>query len=184
MRAKKLVTLAVPFMLLVGCEVGDKDSTHKTEQTSKAITKTVISEQQYPYYICEQVVEFQFKKDELLLNLGESLKDKEKAKAVSKTSNEIDKILDNMEHIKVPDTYKDIHKSIQEGVTEARKATKLIKDAGKEDKQKIQEATMKGTEFLSGVDGEHWKKAIYELSQENKDAYSKALDKKVKEHSK
>lgn len=84
MRAKKLVTLAVPFMLLVGCEVGDKDSTHKTEQTSKAITKTVISEQQYPYYICEQVVEFQFKKDELLLNLGESLKDKAKAKAVLK----------------------------------------------------------------------------------------------------
>ncbi|MDA2340279.1 hypothetical protein PDN15_13805 [Bacillus cereus] len=184
MRAKKLVTLAVPFMLLVGCEVGDKDSTHKTEQTSKAIT--ILSEQQYPYYICEQVVEFQFKKDELLLNLGESLKDKEKAKAkaVLKTSNEIDKILDNMEHIKVPDTYKDIHKSIQEGVTEARKATKLIKDAGKEDKQKIQEAAMKGTEFLSGVDGEHWKKAVYELSQENKDAYSKALDKKVKEHSK
>ena len=60
----------------------DKDSTHKTEQTSKAIT--ILSEQQYPYYICEQVVEFQFKKDELLLNLGESLKDKEKAKAVLK----------------------------------------------------------------------------------------------------
>ena len=182
MRAKKLVTLAVPFMLLVGCEVGDKDSTLRAEQTSKAIT--ILSEQQYPYYICEQVVEFQFKKDELLLNLGESLKDKEKAKAVLKTSNEIDKILDNMEHIKVPDTYKDIHKSIQEGVTEARKATKLIKAAGKEDKQKIQEAAMKGTEFLSGVDGEHWKKAVYELSQENKDAYSKALDKKVKEYSK
>lgn len=82
MRAKKLVTLAVPFMLLVGCEVGDKDSTHKTEQTSKAIT--ILSEQQYPYYICEQVVEFQFKKDELLLNLGESLKDKEKAKSCFK----------------------------------------------------------------------------------------------------
>ena len=168
MRAKKLVTLAVPFMLLVGCEVGDKDSTHKTEQTSKAITKTVISEQQYPYYICEQVVEFQFKKDELLLNLGESLKDKAKAKAVLKTSNEIDKILDNMEHIKVPDTYKDIHKSIQEGVTEARKATKLIKDAGKEDKQKIQEATMKGTEFLSGVDGEHWKKQFMSYRRKTK----------------
>ena len=166
MRAKKLVTLAVPFMLLVGCEVGDKDSTHKTEQTSKAIT--ILSEQQYPYYICEQVVEFQFKKDELLLNLGESLKDKRKSKSCFKTSNEIDKILDNMEHIKVPDTYKDIHKSIQEGVTEARKATKLIKDAGKEDKQKIQEAAMKGTEFLSGVDGEHWKKQFMSYHRKTK----------------
>ena len=165
MRAKKLVTLAVPFMLLVGCEVGDKDSTHKTEQTSKAIT--ILSEQQYPYYICEQVVEFQFKKDELLLNLGES-KDKRKSKSCFKTSNEIDKILDNMEHIKVPDTYKDIHKSIQEGVTEARKATKLIKDAGKEDKQKIQEAAMKGTEFLSGVDGEHWKKQFMSYHRKTK----------------
>ncbi|MDR4442372.1 hypothetical protein FO512_30875, partial [Bacillus cereus] len=80
--------------------------------TSTAITKTVISEQQYQYYICEQVVELQFKKDELLLNVGESLKDKEKAKAVLKTSNAIHNILDNMEHIKVPDTYKDIQKSI------------------------------------------------------------------------
>lgn len=96
----------------------------------------------------------------------------------------MDKILDNMEHIKVPDKYKDIHKDIQVGVTDARKATKLIKDASKEDKPNMQEAVLKSTPYLSGVDGEHWDKAIYELGQENKDAYGKALDKLMKEHAK
>ncbi|EJQ93775.1 hypothetical protein [Bacillus cereus] len=188
MKLNKIVTLAIPILLLVGCGGGDKDSTPKTEQTSKAIMKTVLktvlSDKQYPYYICEQIVEFQFKKDELLVNIGEASKDKTKAKDVLKTSNEIDKILDNMEHMKVPDKYKDIHKSILDGVTESREATKLMRDAGKEDELKIQEAAIRGSQFLSGADGEHWKKAIYELLQENKDAYSKALDKKVEEHSK
>jgi hypothetical protein len=184
MKARKLVSLAIPILLLVGCGVGDKDSTPKTERTSKAIMKTVISEKQYPYYICEQLVEFQFRKDSLLVNLGEAMKDKEKEKDILKTANEMDKILDNMEHIKVPDKYKDIHKDIQVGVTDARKATKLIKDASKKDKPNMQEAVLKSAPYLSGVDGEHWDKAIYELGQENKDAYGKALDKLVKEHSK
>lgn len=41
---------------------------------------------------------------------------------------------------------------------------------------------MKGIEFLLGVDGEYWKKVVYELLQENKDVYSKVFDKKVKEY--
>lgn len=82
MKSNKIVTLAIPILLLVGCGVGDKDSTPKTEQTSKAIMKTVISEKQYPYYICEQLVEFQFRKDSLLVNLGEAMKDKEKEKDI------------------------------------------------------------------------------------------------------
>lgn len=91
--------------------------------------KTGLSEKQYPNYICEQLVEFQCRKDSLLVNLGEAMKGKEKD--ILKIANEMDKSLDNMEHIKVPDKYKDNHKDIQVGVTDARKATKLIKDASK-----------------------------------------------------
>ncbi|WP_020062496.1 hypothetical protein [Bacillus sp. 123MFChir2] len=182
MKATKLVSLAIPILLLVGCAVGDKESTPKTEQSNKSTRKTVISEKQYPYYICEQLVEFQYRKDLLLVNSGKAMKDKEKEKDILKTANEMDKILDNMEYIKVPDKYKDIHKDIQVGVTDARKATKFIKDASKEGKPYMQEAVLKSTPHLSGVDGEHWNKAIYELGKENKDAYDKALNKLMKEH--
>lgn len=182
MKATKLVSLAIPILLLVGCAVENKESTHKTEQLSKSTTETVISEEQYPYYICEQLAEFQYMKDVFIVNSMQAMGDKEKEKDILKTANEMDKILDNMEYIEVPDKYKDIHKDIQAGVTDARKATKLIKDASKEDKPNMQEAVLKSTPHLSGVDGENWKNALYELSKENKDAYSKALDKLMKEH--
>ena len=180
MKATKLVSLAIPILLLVGCAVENKESTPKTEQLSKSTMKTVISEKQYPYYICEQLVEFQYMKDLLIVNSMQAMEDKEKD--ILKTANEMDKILDNMEYIEVPDKYKDIHKDIQVGVTDARKATKLIKDASKEDKPNMQEAVLKSTPHLSGVDGESWKSALYELSKENEDAYGKALDKLMKEH--
>lgn len=186
MKATKLVSLAIPILLLVGCAVENKESTPKTEQLSKSTMKTVISEKQYPYYICEQLVEFQYMKDLFIVNSMKAMEDKEKEKDILETANKMDKILDNMEYIKVPDKYKDIHKDIhkdiQVGVTDARKATKLIKDASKEDKPNMQEAVLKSTPHLSGVDGENWKSALYELSKENKDAYGKALDKLMKEH--
>lgn len=157
-----------------------KESTPKTEQLSKSTMKTVISEKQYPYYICEQLVEFQYMKDLFIVNSMKAMedKDKDKEKDILETAIKMDKILDNMEYIKVPDKYKDI----QVGVTDARKATKLIKDANKEDKPNMQEAVLKSTPHLSGVDRENWKSALYELSKENKDAYGKALDKLMKEH--
>ncbi|MED0971067.1 hypothetical protein [Bacillus paramycoides] len=184
MKATKLVSLAIPILLLVGCGVGDKDSTPKTEQTSNAIMKTVISEKQYPYYICEQLVEFQFQKDELLVNSGKAIKDKTKYKEVLKTVNDMDEALDRMENIKVPDKYKDIHKLVQEGVTDARKGTKIMKDADKEDGQKIQEALLNSIPHMSGMDGEQWREATFQIGKETEDAYAKALDKKIKEHAK
>ncbi|GGE63451.1 hypothetical protein [Priestia taiwanensis] len=184
MKATKLVSLAIPILLLVGCEIGDKDSSLKTEETSKAMLKTVVSEKQYPYYICEQLVEFQFKSDEIMLKLAEAPKDNKKYKDVFKTAEDMDEALDRIENIEVPDKYKDIHKLVQEGVTDARKGTKMIKDAGKEDGQKIQVAVLESAPHMSGVDGEQWREAIYRLNQETKDAYSKALDKKMEEHTK
>lgn len=49
MKATKLVPLAIPILLLVGCAVGNKESTPRTEQSSKSTMKRVISEKQYPY---------------------------------------------------------------------------------------------------------------------------------------
>ena len=175
MKVTKLVLLAIPTLLLVGCGLGNKESTPKTEHASKSTMETVISEEQYPYYICEQLVEFQHWKDLLIFNA-------DKEEEILKNANKMDEILDNMEYIKVPDKYKDIHKDIQLGVTDARNATKLIKEASKEDNPNMQEALLKSTPYLSGVDGEYWSRATYELTKENKDYYAKALDKVMKDH--
>lgn len=175
MKVTKLVLLAIPTLLLVGCGLGNKESTPKTEQASKSTMETVISEEQYPYYICEQLVEFQYWKDLLIFNA-------DKEEDILKNANKMDEILDNMEYIKVPDKYKDIHKDIQIGVTDARNATKIIKDASKKDNSNMQEAFLKSVPHLSGLDGENWSRAIYELNKENNDAIVKARDKVMKEH--
>ena len=151
-KATKLVLLAIPTLLLVGCALGNKESTPRTEQASKSTMETVISEEQYPYYICEQLVEFQYWKDLLIFNA-------DKEEDILKNANKMDEILDNMEYIKVPDKYKDIHKDIQIGVTDARNATKLIKDARKEDNSNMQEAFLKSVPHLSGLDGENWSRS-------------------------
>lgn len=100
MKATKLVSLAIPILLLVGCAVENKESTPKTEQLSKSTMKTVISEKQYPYSICEQLVEFQYMKDLFIVNSMKAMEDKEKEKDILKTANKMDKILDNMEYVK------------------------------------------------------------------------------------
>lgn len=96
----------------------------------------------------------------ILLKLGAAKKNNKGYKEVFKTADAMDKALDRIENIKVTDKYKDIHELVLEGVTDARQGTKIIQD------------------------GEQWDKAIYELNQETKDAYAKALEKKMEEHAK
>ncbi|MFB4338048.1 hypothetical protein [Bacillus sp. BR_16] len=119
-----------------------------------------------------------------MLKLGEAKKNNKGYKEVFKTADAMDKALDRMENIKVTDKYKDIHELVLEGVTDARQGTKIILDANKEDGKEIELAILKSTPQMSGVDGEQWDKAIYELDQETKDAYAKALEKKMEEHAK
>lgn len=56
---KRLVSVAVPVMLLFGCGVV-KDTKPKVEETSKAMLKTTVSEKEYPSYMYEQLVTFSF----------------------------------------------------------------------------------------------------------------------------
>ncbi|MGE8053214.1 hypothetical protein ACQKOD_04455 [Bacillus mycoides] len=182
MKATKLIALTVPVLLLFGCGVGDKDSTPKTEETSKAMLKTTISEEQYPRHIYEQLLEFQFNKDNILISLGNAQKGDEKYKEVFKTVSSMDEALDRMENIKVPDKYKDIHKLILVGVEDARKGTKFILDAKGKDANEVSLAIMNSVPHMSGVDGDQWKEAIFQLAKENKDDLEKVFKKKVEEH--
>ncbi|WP_242274566.1 hypothetical protein [Bacillus cereus group sp. BfR-BA-01310] len=181
MKASKLVTLAIPVLLLSSCGVAEKSSTPKTEQTNKAMMKTVISEKEYPSYMYEQLLEFQFKKDNILIGLGNAQKGDEKYKEVFKTVSDMDEALDRMENIKVPDKYKDIHKLVLEGVTDARKGTKFILDAKDKDANEVSLAIMNSVPHMSGMDGEQWKEATYQLAKEDKEGMSKVMDKKLQE---
>ncbi|CAG9614944.1 hypothetical protein CN326_22260 [Bacillus sp. AFS018417] len=185
MKAKKLICLAFPLMLVagVGCS---KDNTEekKTETVSKTKMKVVLSEKQYPYYICEQMVEFQFKKDEFVANVLQASKDKDKVKDVLKSVDEIEEILDAIENIEVPSKYKDKQKVMLEGVSEARKGLESIKDSSKKDKTNIQESVTKTVGNLSTADIELWEPIVKEISKENPDAYEKALDNKMEQHKK
>ncbi|OFD89590.1 hypothetical protein BWGOE13_38180 [Bacillus mycoides] len=182
MKATKLIALTVPVLLLFGCGVGDKDSTPKTEETSKAMVKTTISEKQYPSYMYEQLLEFQFQKDNIPISLGYAQKGDEKYKEVFKTASALDASLDRMENIKVPDKYKDIHKLILEGVEDARKGTKSVLDAKGKDVNEVSLAIVNSFPHMLGMDREQWKEAVYQLAKENKDSLEKVFDKKVKEH--
>ncbi|EOO78359.1 MULTISPECIES: hypothetical protein [Bacillus cereus group] len=182
MKATRLIALTVPLLLLFGCGLGDKDSTPKTEETSKAMLKTTISEKQYPSYIYEQLLEFQFNKDDVVISLGNAQKGDEKYKEVFKTASAMDEALDRMENIKVPDKYKDIHKLVLEGVTDARKSTKFILDSKGKDANEVSLAIVNSFPHLLGMDREQWKEATFQLAKEDKDTFSKIFDKKVKEH--
>lgn len=178
---KRIIGIAVPVMLLFGCGVGDKDSTPKVEETSKAMLKTVISEKEYPYYICEQLVEFQYYKDNLII-VG--LKKDKDSKEIFKAVDGMDEHLDRIENIKVPDKYKDIHKLVMEGVTDAREGTKIIKESKDKDLNEVSLAVMQSTPHMSGADGEQWREATFQITKETEDAYAKALEKSVEKHAK
>jgi hypothetical protein len=182
MKTTKLIALTVPVLLLFGCGLGDKNSTPKTEETSKAMLKTTISETQYPSYIYEQLLEFNFNKDDIIIGLGYAQKGDEKYKEVFKTVSILDEALDRMENVKVPDKYKDTHKLILEGVEDARKGTKPILEAKGKDVKEVSVVIANSFPHLLGMDREQWKEAVYQLAKENKDDFSKVYDKKVEGH--
>ncbi|MCG3793677.1 hypothetical protein LT343_09625 [Bacillus toyonensis] len=184
MKATKLIALTVPVLLLFGCGVGDKDSTPKTEETSKAVLKTTISEEQYPSYMYEQLLEFNFNKDDIILSLGYAQRGDEKYKEVFKTADILDEALDRMENVKVPDKYKDNHKLILKGVEDARKGTKPILEAKGKDIKEVSLVIANSFPHLDGMDREQWKEAVYQLAKENEDNLRKVFDKKIEEHGK
>ncbi|GLV62689.1 hypothetical protein Bmyc01_13590 [Bacillus mycoides] len=180
MKVTKLVSLAIPVLLLVGCGVGDKDSTPKTEEVSKK--KVKISEEKYPLYICEQMVEFQNKLDGYSNTVVQVFKGTTDVQDVLKSIYELEQVLDNIENIESPSKYKDQQKSMQEGVDEARKGIELLNDGftsyadgNKEDKVKAQKLATEGGEVLNHADKDFWHPVIKSLVTENPEVYEQAL---------
>ncbi|MEC2463593.1 hypothetical protein P9X10_01580 [Bacillus cereus] len=183
MKAKKLIALTVPVMLLFGCGVA-KDTKPKVEETSKAMVKTVVSEKEYPSYMYEQLLKFSFNKDNIILGLASSQKDDEKYKELFKSADILDEALDRLENVKVPDKYKDNHKLILEGVEDARKGIKPIVEAKGKDVKEVNTVITNNMIHLDGMDRPQWKEAVYQLGKENKEELRKVMDKIVEEYTK
>ncbi|PGF05294.1 hypothetical protein [Bacillus toyonensis] len=180
MKAKKLIALTVPVMLLFGCGVV-KDTKPKVEETSKAMLKTNLSEKEYPSYMYEQLLKFSFSKDNIIFGLGYAQKGDEKYKELFKTAEMLDETLDRMENVKAPDKYKDVHKLILEGVEDARKGIKPIVEAKGKDANEVSVVITNAFPHLDGMDRPQWKEATYQLIQENKDEFEKVTTKVVEE---
>ncbi|MGF2716198.1 hypothetical protein ACQUY5_28870 [Bacillus cereus] len=177
---KRVIGIAVPVMLLFGCGVVDK-ATPKTEETSKAMLKTVLSEKEYPSYMYEQLLKFSFNKDDVILGLGSAQKGDKRYEAVFKSASILDEALDRIENVKVPDKYKENHKLILEGVEDARKATKPILKAKGKDVEEVNVVITNSFPHLDGMDRPQWKEAIYQLAKENKEEFEKVFTKIAEE---
>ncbi|MGH0499008.1 hypothetical protein ACQVPI_22420 [Bacillus wiedmannii] len=69
MNAKKLVTLAIPFMLLAGCGTDKTDAKPKEKVESKSETKDKLSKEQYPVRMTGLSSELMIELPPLLLRL-------------------------------------------------------------------------------------------------------------------
>nr|WP_235676348.1 hypothetical protein [Bacillus mycoides] len=117
MKAKKLVTLAVPFLLLVGCGTDRTEATPKEKVESKAVTKEKLSKDKYPERITVISSEFLQK----VTDMSETAKDRTKSdKEASKTLlaqvNDIQKTIKKFDTIEPPIEYQDTHKDILKAV--------------------------------------------------------------------
>ncbi|MFK4011488.1 DUF7018 domain-containing (lipo)protein [Bacillus cereus] len=178
---RKILSLVVPLFLVteVGCGLSDKSPESKTEAVSKTTMKVALSEEQYPYYICEQVIEYQLKKDEFLINMSEAFKDKNKLDDVSDSVDELEEIVNAIENIEAPSKYKTNQKVMLEGTSELRKGIDLIKESRQKDKTNINKPIANLVENVKAAYLDYWEPTINEISKENPDAYKKTLEKKL-----
>ncbi|MBY7120728.1 DUF3994 domain-containing protein [Bacillus sp. 16GRE42] len=159
MKVKKLVTLAVPFMLLVGCGSEKTDAKPKGKVESKAETKEKLSKDKYPERITAISTEFlqkvtemsEIAKDRTTSNKEVSMKILAQLKDIQKTIKKFDTIEPPVEYqeahkyiLKAVDCYKESYSIQEEILTSDKKADeKALMD--KADKSK--ELLKKGSEL-------------------------------------
>ncbi|MED1512230.1 DUF7018 domain-containing (lipo)protein [Bacillus proteolyticus] len=166
MKAKKLVALAVPFMLLVGCGTDKTEAKPKEKVESKEETKEKLSKEKYPLRMTKLSSE--------LVNqitvITEIAMDKDKdekvlKKEIIKEESELQKIIAKFKKIEPPKEFEDSHKEILKAVDCYSKAyalqVEIIKGKGKvtdEDRNKSQKSM-----DLIKEGNEYWQKGYAPL---------------------
>lgn len=103
MKAKKLVTLAVPFMLLVGCGSEKTDAQPKEKVESKAESKEKLSKDKYPDRITAISTKFLQKVTEMSETAKDrTTSDNELSKKILAQVKDIQKIIKKFDTIEPP----------------------------------------------------------------------------------
>lgn len=145
MKAKKLVTLALPIMLLGGCGTVEKPSKEaKTEskseskaeakESSKDVQKVRVLAEDYPQYLIDLGNEFDASFKTLTTNINDSLDGKKSKQDILSSIDEANKVIAKFEAIDPPNKYVDTQKDIEKAIVKYKKSLSLLKDAYTRDK--------------------------------------------------
>ena len=153
MKVKKLVTLAVPFMLLVGCGLEKTDAKPNEKVESKGETKEKLSKDKYPERITAISTEFLQKVTEMSeIAKDRTTSDKEVSMKILAQLKDIQKTIKKFDTIEPPVEYQEAHKdilkavdcykesySIQEEILTSDKKTdeKILKDKADKSKELV-----------------------------------------------
>ncbi|AIK38181.1 MULTISPECIES: DUF7018 domain-containing (lipo)protein [Bacillus] len=148
MKAKKLVTLAIPIMLLAGCGTDKTDAKPKEKIESKSETKDKLSKEQYPVRMTSLSSELMNKISTITEIAMDKTKDeKDLVKEIVKEETELQKIISKFDKIEPPKGFKDSHKEVLKALDCYSKAyalqVEIIKGKGKvtdEDRNKSQKS--------------------------------------------
>ncbi|PHE64465.1 hypothetical protein COF68_04870 [Bacillus toyonensis] len=160
MKAKKLVTLAVPFMLLVGCGTDKTEAKPKEKVESKSETKEKLTKETYPQRMSDLSSELM----KQVLKMTDLAKDPTKdtetiEKNFLKEEPNLQKVIAKFDKVEPPKEYKDSHKDLVKAVDCYSKAYKLqaeIIESGSKNTEKNREKSEEFKKLINqGV--ELWK---------------------------
>ncbi|WP_242274179.1 DUF3994 domain-containing protein [Bacillus cereus group sp. BfR-BA-01310] len=183
MKSKRLITLALPIMLLGGCATDKAETKAKDKVEEKAVTKEKIELDKYPDHMYKLKSELELTIDDLKVIAGKT-KDKsndikELNKEMFEKGEEIQKIVSNFRKIEPPKEFEKEHKTILKGVdcySEAFESQFKSAKSGSITKEKVEKSKdlmLKGNDyFKEGYDDQ--------LS----DALTKSSAKKLEEQQK
>ncbi|MGG2016422.1 DUF7018 domain-containing (lipo)protein [Bacillus sp. S10(2024)] len=143
MKAKKLVGIAVPVMLLLGgCATTEKSSKEvKTEESKiskvKAesdVKKVRVLAEDYPQYLIDLGNEFDSEFKTLTTRLDNSLKGSATKEDILSSIDSVNKVIAKFEAIDPPNKYINSQKDIEKAIVKYKKSLSVLKDGYTRDK--------------------------------------------------
>ncbi|PFM55118.1 hypothetical protein COJ48_30280 [Bacillus cereus] len=159
MKSKRLLTLALPIMLLGGCATDKSETKAKDKVEEKAVTKEKIDKDKYPDHMYKLKSDLELTINDMTVIAGKT-KDKsndikELNKELFEKGDEIQKIVSNFRKVDPPKEFEESHKTILKGVdcySEAFESQFKSAKGGSITKEKIQKSKdlmLKGNDYFN-----------------------------------
>lgn len=188
LKAMKLVTFAIPFMLLAGCGTDKTDAKPKEKVESKSETKEKLSKEKYPTRMTGLSSELVQKITVITeIAMDKTKKETDLKKEILKEESELQKIIAKFKKIDPPKEFEDAHKEILKAVDCYSEAyalqVEILKGKGKvtdEDREKSKKSM-----DLINEGNKYWHKGFDPIESHNeKEAKTLGFDVDTKTNSK